>query len=199
MLASLACGSGSSSLDETHTEVTAADNKVLFVIANKDFRDEELTTPRKILEDAGFEAAIASTDTSAAKGMLGLKVKPDILIADAAAADYKALIIVGGAGSKVLWNNENLIGLARKFSKQDKVLGAICLAPIVLANAGLLTGVDATCFSGVSKDLEEGGANYVDRDVVVSGKIVTAAGPAAAEGFGKKLLALLTENDEGRN
>jgi len=171
-------------------------SKVLFVIAHQGFRDEELTTPKKILEEGGFAGVIASTDTAVATGMLGAKVKPDLRISDAKSDDYVALVIVGGAGARMLWSDSTLIRLAGEFKEADKILGAICLAPVVFARAGILKGIDATCFSSVSSELKAGGANYLTEDVVCSGKIVTASGPRAAEAFGHKLLSLLKKEEE---
>lgn len=190
-LLALACGSKASESQEVSPAESGPE--VLFVIAHEGFRDEELATPKKILEEAGFAGVVASTDTTVAKGMLGVRLKPDILISDAESEDYVALVIVGGAGAKKLWGDTTLIRLVQEFAAENKVLGAICLAPVVLARAGLLKDVDATCFSSVSSELETEGARYLKQDVVCSGKIVTASGPGAAEAFGKKLVSLLAK------
>ncbi len=196
VLVALACGSKPSASETESVSLPESRSKVLFVIAHQGFRDEELTTLKKILEEGGFAGVIASTDTSVAKGMLGAKVKPDLRISEARSDEYEALVIVGGAGAKNLWADTTLARLAREFREADKVLGAICLAPVVFARAGLLKDVDATCFSSVSSELEAAGAHYVKEDVVCSGKIVTASGPRAAEAFGHKLLFLLEKEEE---
>jgi len=196
VLAALACGSKPSASEAESVSLPESRSKVLFVIAHQGFRDEELATPKKILEEGGFAGVIASTDTSVAKGMLGAKVKPDLLISQANADDYVALVIVGGAGARTLWSDTTLIRLAGEFKEADKILGAICLAPVVFARAGILKGIDATCFSSVASELKAGGANYLTEDVVCRGKIVTASGPRAAEAFGHKLLSLLKKEEE---
>ena len=196
VLVALACGSKPSATETESVSLPESQSKVLFVIAHQGFRDEEFAAPRKILEEKGFAGVIASTDTTIAKGMLGAKVKPDFLISQANADDYVALVIVGGAGARMLWGDSTLIRLAGEFKEADKILGAICLAPVVFARAGILKGVDATCFSSVSSELEACGAHYVKEDVVCSGKIVTASGPRAAEAFGHKLLFLLEKEEE---
>jgi len=190
---SIACGVKQQ--DTTVVENLDSGEKVLFVISFTDFRDEELSEPREMLKRAGFKTIVASTDTGIAKGMLGSEVKPDILISAANADDYQALIIAGGPGCRNLWDDSDLAELTRKFTQQDKVLGAICLAPVVLANAGLLEGVDATCFSSARDNLASGAASYKPADVVVSGRIVTASGPDAAHRFAQTILNLL-ENQE---
>jgi protease I len=192
----LACGSKPSASEAESVSLPESRLKVLFVIAHQGFRDEELAAPRKILEEGGFAGVIASTDTTVATGMLGAKVEPDLLISQANSENYEALVIVGGIGAKNLWGDTTLARLAREFRDQDKVLGAICLAPVVFTRAGILKGMDATCFSSVASELKAGGANYLTEDVVCSGKIVTASGPRAAEAFGHKLLSLLKKEEE---
>ncbi len=75
-------------------------------------------------------------------------------------------------------------------------MGAICIAPTILAYAGVLEGKKATVWNQDGKQAEiltKNGAEFVDELVVVDGKIVTANGPPAAEAFGKKILEMLKE------
>ncbi len=75
-----------------------------------------------------------------------------------------------------------------------KVLGAICLAPVTLANAGLLKNINATAFSSALNTLIKKGANCTGKDVEKDGLIVTASGPSAAKEFGVVLMEALKEN-----
>ena len=82
--------------------------------------------------------------------------------------------------------------------EKQKILAAICIAPAILAKAGVLEGKNATVWSSVLdkgpiKILEENGANYVEKDVVVDGNIITANGPQAASEFGRKIVEILKE------
>ncbi|MBC7348303.1 MAG: DJ-1/PfpI family protein, partial [Clostridia bacterium] len=78
-------------------------------------------------------------------------------------------------------------------AEQGKVLGAICLAPVTLANAGVLAGRKATVFSPEAKRLEAAGAKYTGAGVEIDGRIVTASGPENAKDFGEAIAALLAE------
>jgi protease I len=87
--------------------------------------------------------------------------------------------------------------LAKETIEKDKILAAICISPVILANAGVLKGKKATVWSSpLDKNpiriLKNGGAIYKDALVVVDGKIVTANGPEAAKEFGEALVSLLT-------
>lgn len=191
----LGCAKASEPEPQESASKESLKEKVLFVIAPINFRDEELSVPKRILSEAGFETIIASKDTATARGMLGAKIKPDISLSSVNSGDYKALVIVGGSGATVLWNDTTLIRIVKEFFAAKKATGAICLAPVVLARAGILSGADATCFESVKPELMKYGARYLSQDVVVSGWIVTGSGPAAAEEFAHRLLELIKEQD----
>jgi protease I len=166
--------------------------KVLMVIAPKNFRDEELFETKKIIEEAGHKVTIASTTTDTARGMLGGEAKPEILISQARVEDYDAVVFVGGSGTQALLGDESAFSLARLAVKQGKLLAAICMAPEILANAGLLQGKKATSWSGGRENLDAKGAKVLDEPVVEDGEIVTGSGPAAAEEFGRAIVRHLS-------
>ena len=168
---------------------------LLLVIAPERFRDEELAAPRRVLEQAGHVVTVASTRPGTATGMLGAKVTVDLIVTAARAADFDALVIVGGAGAPAhLWDHEPLRLLATALHAAGKPVAAICLAPPVLARAGLLAGRHATTFPDrrALLELKRGGASYVDQPVVRDGTIVTGSGPAAAAAFGAALLQVVS-------
>ena len=165
--------------------------KILMVIAHKDFRDEEYREPRKVLEDAGAQITVASSSMNACKGMLGMQVKPDLLYTDARAGDYDAVVFVGGNGAQEYWEDPKAHAIAREADKAGKIVSAICIAPVILANAGLLKGKEATVWPSESGQIEGKGARYRKAGVVRDGRFVTADGPASAAAFGKKLVEAL--------
>ncbi|HID32875.1 MAG TPA: DJ-1/PfpI family protein [bacterium (Candidatus Stahlbacteria)] len=169
----------------------AGKRRILMVIAHEGFRDEELLIPKETFTKAGYQVDVASTDTGYAVGMLGAKVKPDLLISEAAESLYVALVLVGGVGAKDLFTDTILHKLVCSFHDRGKLTGAICLAPIILARAGILKGKRATVWAGAKKDLIRFGASYVDTDVTIDSSIVTGSGPNAAEQFSLKILDLL--------
>ena len=76
--------------------------KVVMIIAEKNFRDEELLEPKKILEEEGASVTVASTTLRTATGMFGAKATPDILLSELKMDEYDAIIFVGGAGAESL-------------------------------------------------------------------------------------------------
>lgn len=175
----------------------AAGKKVLMVIAPKDFRDEELSETKRVLESAGVKVTVASRTTAESRGMFGARARPDLALDRANAADYDAVVFIGGSGSKAYFDDPVAHSLASRAAGAGRLVGAICIAPSILARAGLLRGRRATVwddqgpagpFAGA---LRAGGATFTGEDVVRDGKFVTANGPKAAERFGRILVESL--------
>ena len=168
-----------------------SNRKILMIIAPKDFRDEELLVPKDFFEKSGAKVVVASKDVSEATGMLGTKVKIDINLSDINVDEYDAIIFVGGVGAKVYFEDLKAHEIARESYEKGKVLAAICIAPSILANAGLLKNKKATAFPSEEDNLVSKGAIYTGNDVEVDGKIVTAKGPFAAKIFAEEIAKLL--------
>ncbi len=166
--------------------------KILMVLAPKDFRDEEFLKPKQVFENSGAEVKVASKGVSETNGTLGAKVKVDLDLAEVKVEDYEAIVFVGGPGSSVYFYDQGVLNLAKEVVAQDKVIAAICIAPSILADAGLLEDKKATAFSSEESNLKSKGATYVNEGVVVDGKIVTAQGPQVAKEFGEKIVEVLT-------
>lgn len=169
---------------------TWAENAVM-VIAQRGFRDEELFRPKEILEKAGVVVTIASLTLQECKGMLGSVVKPDTTIDQVKVDDYDIIVFVGGSGASQYFDNLVAHRLAQEAVNKKKILGAICIAPVILANAGVLDGRRATVWSSESGQLEAKGAYFTGAPVQVDGKIVTANGPSAAEDFARAMVGYL--------
>lgn len=159
-------------------------SKVLMVIAPTMFRDEEYALPREILLKAGADVVTASTESGVCTGTLGMKAEATIALAQADPDDYDAILFVGGSGASVFFDDPYAHSLAKHALEDMRVVGAICIAPSILARAGLLDGKRATAFESQEPDLVEHGALWTGEAVTVSGRIITANGPKAAHDFG---------------
>lgn len=166
--------------------------KVAMVIAHQRFRDEEYLRPKEILEEEGVSVTTVSSKKDIAIGMLGAKVKPDLTLNDLKVKDYDALLFVGGGGAEEYWNNQKAHSLAIEAVQRGKVLGAICIAPVILANAGLLYGKKATVYESEVDKIKGKGAVYNGLPVERDGNIITANGPDAADQFGKAIVEVLS-------
>lgn len=177
-----------------HSFAQETNKRVVMIVASSNFRDEELISPKNALEDAGFEVILASSSISPAVGMLGTKIQPDILIGDLKIEDFDAVIFVGGAGAKEYWDNPTAHNIATEAENANKLIGAICIAPVTLAKAGILKGRKATVWPGVASELKSRGVNYTGKTVEIDENIITADGPEAAEEFGRVIVSVLKGN-----
>lgn len=169
----------------------AQTKNILMIIASQNFRDEELLKPKQIFEKKGFNVIIASSSLDTSTGMLGAKVKPEIKIDSVNVKNYDAIVFVGGVGAAEYFNNPVALKIAREAVKQDRIIAAICIAPRILAEAGVLKGKKATVWKTEANALKAKGTIYTGDDVTVDGRIVTASGPHAAEAFGNAIVNLL--------
>ncbi|HWQ66486.1 MAG TPA: DJ-1/PfpI family protein [Methanospirillum sp.] len=169
------------------------EKKVLIVIAPRKFRDEELTEPIHYLEKAGIAYEVISTSRGLAIGMLGGKMLIEqtiVGVKEDGIAGYAGILIVGGGGSvEYLWNNTPLLELVHLFDTAGKIVSAICLAPVVLAHAGILNEKKVTVWNDdvAIEEIQKAGGIFTSQPVVVDGRIITANGPTAAAAFGEKV------------
>lgn len=166
--------------------------KVLLVIAQKDFKDVEFTEPRLLLGDQGATLTVASKKKAVATGMDGAEVMPDLALSKVKVPDYDAVVFIGGSGASDYFDDPEALAIAREAAEENKIVAAICLAPGILAKAGLLKGEDATITESRADLLTEAGANYMGPGVVESGLFLTASGPDQAKAFAEKLAELLS-------
>ena len=178
------------------TEALSNSMKILIAIAPEKFRDEELAVTVASFQKAGIASDIASTHRGTCTGMLGAKTAATLSFEEIDPKHYGGLVIIGGSGSQIhLWNDDLLVQLVKYFHKSRKIVAAICLAPVVLARAGILKGKKATYFeSPVSfREMKGGGAVLVNKPVVVDGWIITANGPSASQEFAAAILSTVKE------
>jgi len=165
--------------------------RLLMVVPPERFRDEECFETRAVLEQAGHQIVIASTKTGLCPGSRGGQVKSAALLSDVKVDDYSGVIFVGGGGSKLLFNNQDALAIAREMDRAGNIVAAICLAPVILANAGILKGRNATVAGTEAKTIMEKGATYTGPGVTGDGNIVTANGPKSSKLFGQKIVSVL--------
>ncbi len=168
------------------------DKKAMILIAPKGFRDEEFSQTHAALKGAKADVMVVSTHTGACEGKLGSVAHAHMTLDDAVNEKWDCLALIGGPGATIYIDDERVEKIARQVVDDEGVLAAICLAPVILAHAGLLDGVDATVFPDkeYEDDLVAHGAN-LKKTAVVEGKnnvngapLITGNGPKAAFVFG---------------
>jgi len=173
-----------------------SEKKAAMIIAFKDFRDEEYFIPKQVLRVGGNKITTVSSELGKAIGTYGGEVNVDLTLDKLKVDDFDAIIFVGGSGALKYTEDETCWEIAQESVLKNKVLGAICVGPVILARAGVLSGKKATVwFSPLDKSavkiLKEEGAIFEDGGVVQDGNIITANGPQAARKFGETILRAL--------
>ncbi|TSC80673.1 MAG: protease I [Candidatus Peregrinibacteria bacterium Gr01-1014_25] len=165
----------------------------LIILAQNGYQDKEYAGTRKGLEEGGFSIVVGSTAAGACRGKLGGSEQATVALKDVRVGDYDRIAYIGGPGAAAYAKDPEALRIARETVAAGKVLGAICIAPTILAAAGVLKGKKATVWNEdgqQSQVLRDAGATYTGEPVTVDGRMVTADGPASAEVFGKTLAAL---------
>jgi 4-methyl-5(b-hydroxyethyl)-thiazole monophosphate biosynthesis len=149
-----------------------------------------------ILRRAGVDVNMVSvTDRRMVTGAHDITIVADTVFEEMNYEDIDMIILPGGMpGAANLDAHEGLKAMIKKFDSEEKQIAAICAAPLVLGNLGLLENKKATCYPGFEKYLK--GAQIQKEKVVESGRIVTAKGPGAAIEFGLKLVEKLVSKEK---
>ncbi len=155
------------------------------------FEEIEALTTVDILRRAGMSVQLVSvTGHQTVTGAHQVPVVTDVLFDACDFSDADLLVLPGGMpGAATLGEHAGLLELLLDYAKKDKLLAAICAAPMVLGKLGLLKGKKAICYPGFKPYLE--GAEIVRQQVVVDGQIVTGRGPGATIEFALTLVEIL--------
>ncbi len=167
--------------------------KKVFIFFAEGFEEIEAITPVDVLRRAGIEVITVSvTGKHVVTGSHNIKITTDTLIGIIKDEQADMLILPGGMpGALNLNSNETLKEMIRKHSDKGKQVGAICAAPLVLGEMGLLENKTATCYPGFEDRLK--GAEVTTNPVETAGNIVTGKGVGAAMKFALEIVAQLKD------
>lgn len=168
------------------------------ILVTDGFEQSEMTEPKKALDDAGFETAIVSPNRGKVKGWVhtkwGDEFTVDQNLDEADASDYDALLLPGGVmNPDKLRLDQQAVEFVREFVTAGKPIAAICHGPWTLINAGAVKGKTVTSWPSIKVDLINAGANWVDKQVVRDGNLVTSRKPDDIPFFNDAFISLLKE------
>ena len=155
------------------------------------FEEIEAITVIDVLRRAGAEVVVAGTQAGIIKGAHGLQVTPDRELSGVTADRFDMIVLPGGGeGVENLRKDPRVLALVKEFIAKEKPVAAICAAPSILSEAGLLRGRQATSYPSY-KEVVAAAAVYSEERVVTDGKLVTSRGPGTAMEFALKLVEIL--------
>ena len=163
-----------------------------YLFLDNGFEEIEAITTIDLLRRANVQLTTVSiTGNPMVLGAHNIAVEADGLIERIDFSDAEMLILPGGQTK--LGECSALCDLLVEHNKADKMIAAICAAPMVLGKLGILKGKQATCYPGFEQALE--GATYTGDLVTVDGNITTGEGPAAAFPYAYELLSQLVNKE----
>ncbi len=175
------------------------EKRVLFIVAYNDYQDFEYRNVKNIIKVSGAKVEVCSSSLGTARGKYGGEIKIDLLINNIRASEFDAVVFIGGPGAVEYLNSSDAYAICRQAIEANKLLCAICMAPQILAKAGVLKNKKATVYvsetdKGGREVFEQEEVIYIEQDVVVDGGIITARGVEASEDFGKAIVNELNKN-----
>lgn len=174
------------------------DGKRIAIVATDGFEEAELLEPRLALREAGAQVEIVSLKSGEIQGFhefdKARSVAVDKTIGQAKASDYFALLLPGGTiNADKLRAEEAVLRFVRGFFKTSKPVAALCHAPWILINADVVKGRTLTSYHTLRRDLENAGAVWVDREVVVDQSLVTSRDPNDIPAFNAEMVEAFGE------
>jgi deglycase len=177
--------------------------KRIAILATDGYEQAELLEPKKSLEEEGARTEVLSIKEGEIKGWdmtdWGGKVKVDRLVKDARAEEYDALVLPGGVmNPDHLRQDKNAVNFVAEFAATGKPLAVICHGPWTLIEAGAARGRTMTSWPSLKTDLENAGAKWVDREVVIDMNLISSRKPDDIPAFVRGLTEALTGVAERR-
>ncbi len=172
--------------------------KKVAIITENGFEEVELTSPLKVLKEAGAEVSIVSPQKDKVKAWdhdhWSIELPVDINIDAADPDSFDALVVPGGVlNPDTMRLNQKCVDFAKWFLEAGKPVAAICHGPQLLIETGLLRGRTMTSYSSIKTDLVNAGVNWEDKEVVVDKGLVTSRSPKDLDAFNRKMVEEIVE------
>jgi protease I len=170
----------------------------VLILATDGFEQDELFGPRAALLDAGAQVTLASLKlepiTGEKHGEKSGSITPDLTVDQVDTGNYDALVLPGGVTNPDrLRMDDRAVEIVEEFVDDDKLVAAICHGPWLLVEADAVDGRRVTGWPSIRTDLSNAGAQVVDEQVVVDGKLITSRKPEDIPAFNEAVIAALEE------
>jgi|SRR5436190_5944533 protease I len=177
--------------------------KKVAILTETGFEEVELTSPKKALEEAGAVVHIVSPQKDKVKAWdhdhWSIELPVDVNVEKANVEDYDALVVPGGViNPDKMRTNKDCVEFAQQFLEKGKPVAAICHGPQLLIETGLVDGRNLTSYPSIRTDLENAGAMWEDKEVIVDNGLVTSRSPKDLEAFNKKMIEEISEGVHSR-
>ncbi len=166
--------------------------KKVIILIEELFNVFEFWYPYYRLKEEGAEVTVVGSGSADVyTGKPGTQAKADVSADKVSATSFDGIIIPGGYAPDMMRRYPAMVNLVKDFFQSDKLIAAICHAGWMLVSAKVLSGRRATSFFAIKDDMVNAGADWVDQEVVVDGKLVTSRVPDDLPAFMKAVIDIL--------
>jgi protease I len=167
-------------------------DKKIIILIEEMFNVFEFWYPYYRLKEEGAEVTVVGSGSAEVyTGKPGTQAKADVSADKVSAENFDGIVIPGGYAPDMMRRHPAMVNLVKDFFKNDKLIAAICHAGWMLISAKILSGRRATSFFSIKDDMVNAGADWVDQEVVVDGKLVTSRVPDDLPAFMKAVIDIL--------
>ena len=168
------------------------------ILITDGFEQVEMTEPKKALEQAGARTFIVSPAGNKVKGWQhthwGDEFNVDVPLDKASPDDYDALLLPGGVMSPdKLRMNSKAVEFVKAFFEQNKPVAAICHGPWTMVEANVVRGRTLTSWPSLQTDIRNAGGNWVDKQVVIDGNLVSSRKPDDISAFNENMVSVFSQ------
>ncbi|WP_339477629.1 MULTISPECIES: type 1 glutamine amidotransferase domain-containing protein [unclassified Pseudomonas] len=172
-------------------------NKRVAILVTDGFEQAELTAPQQALEQAGVKVDIVSAREGQVKGwnhdQPADDFRIDLTFKAANVEQYDAVVLPGGVqNSDTIRIDADAQKLVKGFEAAGKTIAVICHGGWLLVSSGLVKGKTMTSYKSLKDDLVNAGANWVDKEVVKDGTLISSRQPDDIPAFNRELISALS-------
>lgn len=169
------------------------DGKRVAILAEDVYEDLELWYPYYRLKEAGADVVVLGTGKETYESKHGYPVQADTPVDEVSPDDFDAVVIPGGYSPDKMRRHPPMIDFVRDTDAAGKIVAFICHAGWVPVSAGIVEGRTVTSFFSIKDDMVNAGANWVDREVVRDGNLISSRTPDDLPAFCRTIIGALVE------
>lgn len=167
-------------------------HKVAILVEN-DYQDQEVWVPLYRLREEGYATMVIAPRAGSYASKYGYPIQAEAAASEARSADFRGVVIPGGWAPDRLRQDPAVLKFVKELNDARRVVAAICHGGWVLASAGVARGRRLTAYQAIRDDMIHAGAEFVDREVVRDGNLITSRKPDDLPAFCREIIKALQE------